>query len=153
MPRRKLYFDVFVASPGTGAIFACTQPLARPTWAAQYSRERTHSYLDSLPALTGSAPFSMRARNETSAWFVRTTACGALLGQQAMVGTFFVGWVSQTVTGTKLPFLTVGGVVAAKAGQSSVFTRDFAIRLQRLNNITGDIKGMIYVQRQHSVEV
>ena len=152
MPRRKLYFDVALASNITGVTLACTQPLTRPTWAAQYSLERTHQYLDSLPALTGGAAFSMRARNETTAWFVSTTACPAILSRQAKVASFFVEW-TQVNLGTKLAFLTPGGVVAAKAGQSSVFTRNFAVRLQRINNTNGAVKGMIYVQRQHSIEI
>lgn len=159
--RRKLYFDFSIAPTATRAVFPCTQFRAGVTVGDRYG-----AVLDRFEALTGSSPMRTKEQREVTAWAV---AVGDAVNSEpltfAAAAALYVDFVGATIGNgaaggiSRLPFLTVGGTVFQKAGQSAVFgttgiLRDFAVRVRRPSANTGvTMHGVIYVQRQHSMEV
>ena len=158
--RKKLYFDFAISSTATRAIFPCTQFRAGLTCGDRYA-----AVLDRLEALTGSSNIRTKEQREVTAFAIpvgnATSSAPITFGAAAALYVDFIGATSGNGTGgiSRLPFLTIGGPVFQKAGQSAVFgttgiIRDFAVRVRRPNATTGvTIHGVVYVQRQHAMEV
>lgn len=158
--RRKLYFDFSLDPTATRAIFPATQFRAGVTCG-----DRFGAVLDRLEALTGSSPSRTKEQREVTAWAV---AVGDAINSApitfAAAAALYVDFIGATIGNggggiSRLPFLTVGSTVFLKAGHSAVFgttgiIRDFAVRVRRPNATTGvTMHGVLYVQRQHSMEV
>ncbi|MBV8722260.1 MAG: hypothetical protein JO277_08930 [Candidatus Eremiobacteraeota bacterium] len=159
--RKKLYFDFAITGSATRQIFPVTQFRAGVT-----CPERFGGFLDALEALTASSNAGAKARNEVSAWAMIANKGDALAAVTiAPVMIDFIGPTSGNGPGgiTRLPYLTVGGNnLGEKCGQSAIFgtagvERHFAIRVRRGNvapgGSTSTVRGVLYVARQHSIEV
>jgi hypothetical protein len=174
--RKKLYFDVAFGS-GTGGIgqavnttvaalyFPCTQ------FTNGVAGDRYGGVLQAVEALTGNAPNQIKSRNAVSAWF-QLANVGALDSTLVATGTTcaidFVmptGTVATPGAGvTRLRSLsTAGATQFSKAGQEAIYgtlgtLRHFSVRIRRPNavGVVGSgtsIRGVLYVQRQHTIEV
>ena len=156
--RRKLYFDVNFS--GTRQIFLCTQFRSGVTIS-----ERFNGAMQALAALTASSPPASKARNEVTAVFIPAGLTNAALATSltsvsAPCWLDFIGPTIGNGTGgiTRLIFQTVGASLFQKAGQSVVFgtagsPRHFAVRLRRTGTGTTTVRGVVYVARNHSLEV
>lgn len=155
--KKKLYFDFSIGGAATRAIFPATQFRAGLTCG-----DRHGGVLDRLEAMTGSTPG--HRQREVSAWAQpvgnATNSSAITSGAGASLYVDFIGATSGNGTGaiSRLPFLTVGGTVFQKAGHSAVYgtagiIRDFAIRVRRTGTSGTTIHGVLYVQRQHSLEI
>lgn len=156
--RKKLYFDLNFT--GTRQIFLCTQFRAGVTIA-----ERYNGAMQGLLACTGGSPARLKAENEVTVWALPAGLTNAALATSltSVAAPLWVDIIGPTIgngTGgiTRLPYLTVGATVFQKAGQSAVFgttgsPRHFAVRVRRTGTNTTTIRGVVYVQRQHSIEV
>ncbi len=162
---KKLYFDVYLGGDGDGGVltnqtFLCTQ------FTAGTPGDRYGCLLQAAENCTGSTPANTKRSRAVSAWFqpsaisvANTTTPATMLGVQ---------FVQPTSNGTNkaaltaLPYLTVGGSsVATKAGNEAIYgtagsLRHFSVRVRRGvgqagGNVT--VAGVLYVQRQHSIEV
>jgi hypothetical protein len=149
---KKLYFDFqFTNSPQT-RIFPCTWPTTASGTTTRTVIERHGALMDALPAVTGGSPSAVKQAREVGAWF----NLALVLTQAGGYMPLFLDFVGRDLT-TRIPFLDPGNaVVTTKAGQTPIFTSNFAVRL-RLRDPAGanavDYRGVCYVQRQHSVEV
>jgi len=148
--RRKLYFDAVFTWTGVGGVekttfFPCTQFTA-----GTVSKERYAGFLDALMPLTKGSPPEKKRQNATGAWFQVTGSDG--LGD-TVLGLPRVTFVGETATTTPLANLAN----ATFKGQDTVYTRNFGIRVGIDSLITvglaGTVRGVLYVQRQHSIEV
>lgn len=156
--RKKLYFDL--AFTGTRQIVLCTQFRTGVT-----INERFNGALQALEALTGSSSGVSKAQREVEARFVPAGLTNAALATSltSVAAPFWLDFIGATIgngTGgiSRLPYLTVGGTVFQKAGQSAVFgttgiLRHFAVRVRRTGTNTTTVRGTLYVGRQHSIEV
>lgn len=158
---RKLYFDANLTATITNQSFLCTQ------FTAGTPGDRYGSLLTALEACTGSSLSGIKQRRAVSAWFqpARVVAQSATTPLNILMGVRFVqptsnGTNKAALTG--LPYLTVGGAaVAAKIGQEAIYgtagsLRHFAVQVQKLRSLGGGnitVAGVLYVQRQHSIEV
>jgi len=155
--KKKLYFDFSIGGGATRAIFPLTQFRAGLTCG-----DRHGGVLERLEAVTGSST-GKRAR-EVMAWAVpagnSTNNSTITSGAGAMFYVDFIGATSGNGTGgiSRLPFLTVGGTVFQKAGHSAIYgtggiIRDAAVRVRRTGTSATTVHGVLYVQRQHSMEI
>lgn len=154
--RKKLYFDFALAAGATRAIFPCTQFRAGLT-----INERFNGCMTPLMALTGSSTPEAKVEAEVTAWVVSQhggPGSATVDGNRLFVD--LIGATASTYTGAifRLPYLTVGGSISTKAGQSAVFgtagiPRHFAVRVRRPSGTANTVFGTVYVQRQHSLEV
>lgn len=152
---RKLYFDVAMHTGVTSAAFLCTQ------FTAGTPGDRYGSLLQAALAATGSTPPGIKQKLAVSAWFQPSQVNGAA----STISDYFpVDFVGANLT-SRLPYLTVGNAaVATKAGQEAIYSvtsgiaRDFGVRVRKVRaSGTADslvsVNGVLYVQRQHSIEV
>ena len=163
--KHKLYFNFAIgptfASPNTTRqIFPCTQITAGTPG------DRNGCLLQSMLALTGGASAAKKAQAEVSAWaqivgdgtFGGTRAAGVLID--------FIGPTSGAGTGsvTQLPYLKAGSggtsADATFAGASAIYSitaglqRHFSVRVRKFSAlISTQVVGVLYVARQHSIEV
>lgn len=148
--RKKLYFDVVLAATHTSQTFACTP------FRTGLAGDRYGALLLALEALTGSGNQAAMERNEVAAWFQPTAMPAATAVGFNVV---FVGpTVGDNLSTTSLPFMTAGSTVATKAGHSAVFgtagsLRNFSVKVAKQRAVTAAVSGVLYVQRQHSIEV
>jgi len=147
---RKLYFDVAFTATQNVQVFACTP------FRTGLVGDRFGALMAALQACTGSTPQEVKQRNEVTAWFQTTQAT---VGTVIPFNILFVGpTVGTNINPTTLPFLTQGGTVSAKNGHSAVFgtagsLRHFSVKVSKYKTTTGVASGILYVQRQHSIEV
>ena len=159
---KKLYFDVLLADASTNASFPCTHIVASTPG------DRYGCLLPALHALTGSAPSGVKRAAVVSAWFApnalaSTNTTSPLNG--ALFSVRFVQptsrWINQTGL-QALPYLTVGGAsVPNNAGHEAIYgtagsIRHFSCQVRKLLAPAGgtvSVHGVLYVQRQHSIEV
>lgn len=161
---KKLYFDARLGSTTTNQVFLCTQ------FTVGTPGDRYGTLLDAMEACTGSTLPGIKQRRAVGAWFQASDIAGAnaTTPLTAMMG---VQFVQPTANGTNktaltaLPYLTVGGAsVVGKAGNEAIYgtagsLRHFSVRIQKLRGTgsggggTVSVGGVLYVQRQHSIEV
>jgi hypothetical protein len=157
--RKKLYFDFSIGINATRAIFPATQ------FTSSLTGDRYGGLLDALEACTGSSPADIKRRNEVTAVAQRTS----VVYNNSMVstgGNFSVQFIQPTTgngTGpvTPLPFMSPGVLFTdGKDGNSAVFgvagtPRHFSVVVRRMpgGGVGTTARGVLYVQRQHSIEV
>jgi hypothetical protein len=157
---KKLYFDVALPTTRTSQSFLCTQ------FTAGTPGDRYGALLAALEACTGSTPPGIKQRRAVSAWF----QAAGYAGQNATtpIAPCGVAFVSPTANGnnlslTQLRYLTVGGSqVANKMGNEAIYgtagsLRHFSVQVSkaRAGSVGGTVTmhGVLYVQRQHTIEV
>ena len=172
--RKKLYFDVnFPADGATMAVFPCTQFRANYTGGDRYG-----ALLSDLEPLTGGAPADVKRRYDVAAWFqpfggqAFNTFAGTPKGDDpspTLTARVIIDFVTattnqgppiSTATGAVgLPYFTAGGAtVPDKCGTSPIFTRHFGVRIRIFRTAptvlqTFTTHGVVFVQRQHSIEI
>lgn len=162
---KKLYFDIALTTTRNSQSFLCTQ------FTAGTPGDRYGRLLRVLEALTASSPSNKKAEREVSAWYqpAAFTALNVTTPINEQFATSFIGPVANgnyATQQTQLPYLTVGGgAVAAKAGHSAVFgttgiLRHFGVQVFKVRAASGigfggtiSSHGVLYVARQHSIEV
>lgn len=163
--RNKLYFDVNLPATRVSQTFLCTQ------FTAGTPGDRYGGLLQVLEACTGSSPATQKALREVGAWYqpAAIAAQNVTTPINEAFGAAFIGPTANKNAAsalTGLPYLTVGGsAVAAKAGHSAVFgttgsPRHFGVQVFKVRAASGigfggtiSSHGVLYVQRQHSLEV
>lgn len=146
--RKKLYFFVDLAAV-TQAVARCTQGF-RAGVQSTYAGDAYGGVLEDLPALTAGSAGARKARNEVTAWFVPHSGGPlAATSRAPFVITEFVQWTS-SASGASV--LANGGGVAGPDGSSPIYTRQFGVRVRR-GATAPTVKGVLYVQRRHSIEV
>jgi hypothetical protein len=157
---KKLYFDVLLADASTNASFPCTQIVASTPG------DRYGCLLEAAIALTGSAASGKKRANAVSAWFEPSAFAleNATTPVDFLFSTRFVQPTSRGINQTglqALPYLTVGGAsVPNNAGHEAIYgtagsVRHFSVQVRKLTLAGGalSVHGVLYVQRQHSIEV
>jgi hypothetical protein len=157
---KKLYFNITWAAGSTLStkVVPCTPFRASVTIGDRYG-----ALLEALPALTGNSPNTMKERNGVSAWFVpRSGGAAAVTSAGGPVYVDFVGaTLGQTINNNTalLPYLSLDGTsVNRNRGTDTIYgtlgqKRDFAVRLRRPTTTTASFSGVLYVCRNHSIEV
>lgn len=159
---KKLYFNITWASGLTAShkFIPCTPFRASVTIGDRYG-----SLLEPLAALTGNSPNTAKRANAVSAWFVPSqgTAGGITsAGGPVPLIDFVAPTLSVTGNSTAvplLPYLSIDGTsVARNRGKDTIYgtlgqPRHFSIRLERPITATATFSGVLYVARQHSIEV
>ena len=153
---KKLYFDFQFTNSNQARIFPCTWPTTASGNTTATVIERHRALMDALPAVTGGASSAVKQAREVGAWFNLALVFTAGGGGDVGYVPILLDFVGRNLT-TRIPFLDPGNVVVTtKAGQTPIFTSNFAVRL-RCDAVPGgppvDVRGVCYVQRQHSVEV
>lgn len=136
--RKKLYFNVLLtrngpAAPAKNAAFFVTQFTPGTTG------DRYGNLLDKLGLLTPGSAGGPKARNAVSSWF----QCSSITGDP--------GHVCLDYISANAPNITL-----AVAITDPILTRDFRVRLKAglaVATNTYVLRGILYVQRQHSIEV
>ena len=149
--RKKLYFDVDLTT-SAAAIFPCTQ------FRISYAGDNFGGVLDDLPPLTSASPAESKRRNSVCAWFQPTD--GQVLANYADATLpisvndrnqrVYVRFVAATTSVAAPTDLTFSGLLP---GSSPIGTRHFAVYVARDNSISATVRGVLYVQRQHSIEI
>lgn len=160
---KKLYFDVILPATRSGQSFLCTQ-FTNGTPGDRHGR-----LLQVEIACTGSTPENIKARRAVCAWYQST---GITLQNATTPGvqsynvqfsqpTANRNFVTNAVLAA-LPYLTVGGAsVANKAGNTAIYgtagiQRHFSVQVDMRRFGSGgtvSAHGVLYVQKQHSMEV
>ena len=158
---KKLYFNITWAAGATLStkIVPCTPFRPSATIGDRYG-----ALLEAMPALTGNSPNTMKERNGVSAWFVPRSG-GAAVATSAG-GPVFVDFVGATLAqagqnynADLLPYLSLDGTsVARNRGTDTIYgtlgqPRHFSVRLRRPGTTTASFSGVLYVGRNHSIEV
>lgn len=163
----KLYFDVQLPNTRVSQSFLCTQ------FTAGSVGDRYGCLLKELENCTGSTPAFIKRSRAVSAWFSPTDIAGANATTPLGAVSFDVAFVQPTANGnnltlTKLSYLTVGGTaVANKIGNEAIYgtagsIRHFSVQVVKNRGAAGlsaaeggaiTAHGVLYVQRQHSIEV
>jgi hypothetical protein len=148
---KKLYFDVQFTATRRSQTFACTP------FRTGLPGDRFGAFLSPLEACTGSSPGGVAQSREVGAWFQPSSLpASTALGFDVM---FVAPTVGNNIAVSGLPFLTAGGAgVSAKLGQSAIFgtagqLRQFSVFVAKQRVVTAAATGVLYVQRQHGIEV
>lgn len=162
---RKLYFDVILPATRNSQTFLCTQ------YTAGTPGDRYGCLLTVQQSATGSTPPTKKRALAVSAWFQPSavTPQNVTTPINEMFATAFIAPTANKNSSTALaglPYLTVGGTaVANKAGNEAIFgtagtARHFGVQVFKVRAASGigfggtiTSHGVLYVQRQHSVEV
>ena len=159
--RKKLYFDfIMTLVPTTGKTlrFRATAGSVATANAARNNGNNTArggDFLDSLNALQGSSPSRLKLLNETEVGIQVSQASRAGLPiKPVLISARFVDANGMNV----MSYLTVGGSIATKAGQSSVFSRDFGVLLSFVaigtsTSALATVRGVLVLQREHSMDI
>jgi hypothetical protein len=161
--RKKLYFDVLLGSAVSRAFFPCTQ------FTPGYTGDRYGGVLAALEACTGGAPNATKVQRAVTAWavIVGDSQAGATITSNGSILAVDFVQPTQTVVNTaavtRIVYLNPGGTAnTAKPGQDAVYgtlgiIRHFSVRIRRPsaggNSAAVSVRGTLYVQRQHSIEV
>ena len=158
---KKLYFNITWAAGATAShkFIPCTPFRTSTTFGDRYG-----SLLEALGALTGNSPNTLKRNNAVSAWFVASQ--GTAIAITSAGGTPLIDFVAPTyaVSGNSslvplLPYLSVDGTsVNRNKGKDTIYgtlgqPRHFSIRLERPITASATFSGVLYVARQHSIEV
>jgi hypothetical protein len=153
---KKLYFSAVLSrggatgSVGTGAIFPCTNFRAN----GLYSGDSNGAVLEDFAPIAATDSQRMRNERAVSAWFQLQAANYAVAGATRGPVGFLLDFVAATTTVAAVAQIGAFGSLAA--GQSTLGTRHFAVRVRPLklsNTQNFTVHGVLYVQRQHSLEV
>jgi hypothetical protein len=138
---RKLYFDVDITG-GSSVTFALTPEFATTPG------DRWGGLLAPLPACDGNSNAKIKRAGEITAIFAPNAGTSTLPPR-----TDFLQGRLDTTPGAVAPFFTAGAtgtaVVPGKAGRSAVFVHNPRFKLFS----TTITSGILYIQRQHSIEV
>ena len=158
---KKLYFNITWAAGVTAAhkFIPCTPFRPSVTFGDRYG-----SLLEPLAALTGNAPNAAKRANAVSAWFVPSQGTAATItsGGGSIAYIDFVAPTFAVVNSALvplLPYLSIDGTsVARNKGKDTIYgtlgqPRHFSIRLERPIATALTFSGVLYVARQHSIEV
>lgn len=157
---KKLYFNISWAANATLStkIVPCTPFRQSVTIGDRYG-----SLLEALPALTGNSPNALKRANAVSAWFVPRSGGGN--PPTSAGGPVYVDFIGATLGQTGnfntqlLPYLSLdGSSVPRNRGTDTIYgtlgqPRNFSVRLRRPATTTASFAGVLYVARQHSIEV
>lgn len=167
--RRKLYFAVDMAAAGsTRRVFPITAGRAGFATGDLYG-----GLIDAVPALTRSSFDGTKRKNMIAAWFVPATqGAGSQIpsvltnsnnavavdfvawtaaGRTAVAGMGYTGASGALLGGGTLPG---GAQVITGTPIAALLTRHMAVRVRRaLTGTAGNIKGMLYVERKHDIEI
>lgn len=160
-PAKKLYFNITWAAGATAPtkFIPCTPFRPSVTIGDRYG-----SLLQVLEALTGNAPNTLKRAGGVEAWFIPSEGTANLLTSGG--GPVFLDFVAPTlaVSGNSnavplLPYLSLdGSSVARNRGKDTIYgtlgtQRHFSVRLRRPITSNATFSGVLYVARQHSIEV
>jgi hypothetical protein len=151
---RKLYFDIpqtTVTSTEKKFFIPCTPGTFSGIFEAFSRGDRYGNLLEPMAALTRGARPAAKRLNTAHAWF----ECGFVENSSQNFFNFCLMFVSadgQPVKRTKTDGLPEGGSVFQ--GLDPVYTSLWGVQLS-VGTDSGDydLKGIVYVQRQHSIEV
>lgn len=160
--RKKLYFDInFTMSTGgfAWALAPCTPnfPSAitrvENTIVKQKATERYSGSLDALPALTAGSPPETKRRNAVSAWFtlLENGFNQASAGRGLDIKLYFVRPLAADPTDS----FKIQGPPSV-SGSDAVYATEFGVAAffgHIATSSISTIQGVLYVQRQHSIEV
>jgi hypothetical protein len=135
--RKKLYFDLLVEGTSAGSVAGYSRSVAKQLTPITNTTpgDRYGGLLDALPALVASSPNEIKRRNSVAAWFQCANAGGAVLGA-------CVDFIS-----------AVGSATTAAVLTNPIYTRNFRARLKVGFIGVGSVRGTLFVQRQHSIEI
>lgn len=150
----KLYFDVHLSGSQTNRSVLAT------AFTAGSPGDRYGSLLQPLESCTTDSPLGVQRSRAVSAWFQPV----AIEGQNATTSTnlaFAVRFVQPTVPGANQSGLqSLQGVGFNADGAEAIYgtagtLRNFSVQVQKRKAAGGTISvsGVLYVQRQHSIEV
>ena len=161
---KKLYFNISWANGTTlsAKFIPCTPFRSSVTLGDRYG-----ALLQALPALTGNSPNTAKERESVTAVFIPRTG-SAPVNPTSLGYPVFVDFCAPTLAfapGTNvsriplLPYLSADGTsVNRNVGTDTIYgtlgqPRHFSVRLRRPNTATGSMAGVLYVGRNHSIEV
>jgi len=160
--RKKLYFNINLTTVnnGLGATLVFGQVVACTQFRAGYTGDVYGSVLEDLAALTIGSSAELKRRNEVTAWFQPITGQVVLDGTAAYRNQrVYVRFTIPTVraNGTAV-ILTFPG---QPDGTTPIGTRHFGILVSRdwrsSNHldvtISPTVRGRLFVQRQHNIEI
>jgi hypothetical protein len=166
-PAKKLYFNLTWAGGATsGAGAAVTKFIpCTPFRASVTIGDRYGSLLEALAAVTGNSPNQVKRAGAVEAWFVLSD--NNAVGRTTVTTGVAIDFVAPTlqVTGNTdlvplLPYLSIDGTsVLRNKGKDTIYgtlgqPRHFSIRVRRtVAPSTATLSGVLYVARQHSIEV
>ena len=165
--KKKLYFDVDLTGATRGLAFPCTQ------FRQTYNGDLYGGVLDDLPALVVGSPAVRKRLHSVAAWFSPlsgerarvnvTTGEVARTGLNQRVYVKFIaataGFVKGIGDSASIGFATTDGLIFAPQlqGSTPIGTRHFSVLVIRdvtANLVTSaTVRGVLYVQRQHSIEI
>lgn len=163
--KKKLYFDVLFQGTTGIKIFPCTS--FRDSWTG----DRYGNVLQVLESLTGNSTAAMKAKQAITAVFQMSGNASASPLTVTSVGAtpFAVDFVQPTTGNGSNALVTrlrsynsAGTLQTALAGSDAIYgtlgtPRHFATRVRRLNvsgaAVSSSVRGVLYVQRQHDMEV
>lgn len=152
----KLYFDVSIGSAQTNRSFLCTK------FTAGSPGDRYGSLFDPVESCTASTPLAIKRSRAVGAWFVPTMVAGQNATTALNLAFFAVKFVQPTVPGANqtLARLPYPNVDANWRGTEAIYgtagvLRNFSVQIQKNKAAGGTITvtGVLYVQKQHSIEV
>lgn len=154
--RKKLYFlGDFTLATNLFKVFPCTQ--FRST--KSYTGDVYGGVLKDLAPLTVGSSGAKKSQNEVTAW-ARVISQPALVPAVTnAVSSYHLDFVNATTLKTAATILVttviktaVGGTLGVN-GVTPILTRHFGVRVTRRGSAAVTGKVMVYVQRQHSIEV
>lgn len=170
--RKKLYFDCSLPAGVTRRIFPVTLGRASFNTGDMYG-----GLLDNgVPKVTTASPVDAKRRNMVHAWFEPQTFLNVGVTTVARVNTGvlvdFVVWTCAGkgitaagigftgASGTQLPGGASSGTnpaILTGSAASALLTKNFAVRVRKLTDdslgVHMTVRGTLYVERQHSIEV
>lgn len=161
---KKLYFNI---SWPAGATLSTKFVPCTPFRSSVTLGDRYGALLQALSALTGNSPNVTKERESVTAVYI--PRCGTTPAAPTSAGSpVFVDFVAPTlgfVQGSNvslvplLPYLSADGTkVARNVGTDTIYgtlgqARHFSVRLRRPILATASMAGVLYVSRNHSIEV
>lgn len=146
--RKKLVYDVTFTGVGTQLFFRCTN--GPGAFAGALTRDRYGAVLQDFAALTRGSPLDAFRRTAVTAVYQPAAISGTTL-KNPLVRLRFVNSLNAFTPST--PQAIVNGNTV-QSGNDPSFSRHFWIRLD-ISGVTGvfTARGLLSVQRQHSIEV
>lgn len=165
-PAKKLYFNLTWASGATSGAPVTKFVPCTPFRPSLTFGDRYGSLLEPLAAVTGNSPNTLKRAGAVEAWFVPSD--NNVMGRTTITSAVSIDFVAPTfaVSGNTdavplLPYLSLDGTsVLRNKGKDTIYgtlgqQRHFSIRVRRANGLgsVGTLSGVLYVARQHSIEV
>ena len=160
--RKKLYFNINLVATGGIPIFA--QAVACTQFRSTYGGDMYGSVLEDLAPLTGSDSNELKRRNEVTAWFQPIT--GQHIQGSGTSTTYrnqrvYVRFTEPTVSGNAQSVTILSSFAGYPAGMTPIGTRHFGVLVSRDWNaanhldtgVSPTVRGRLFVQRQHNIEI